>query len=375
MKKQVVIIWRHLTDYRIPFYCRLREYLLQRGIELQLIYGPTKGMGLKGDAQIAQPWAKCINHRIMSIGGVEICWQPYWPYVRDVDLIIVEQANRLLLNYSLIVRRRFVRQKIAFWGHGRDLQTVPNTVRNAWKRFFVKHVDWWFAYSEEVKQELLKCDFPAEKITNVQNSIDTDRLCSVKTAISLQHLESLRKELGLGAGPIGIYCGRMYKEKRVDFLLDACFRLKTFIPNFELIVIGSGPEEAKILRAKGKAPWIHYLGPKFEDERVAYFLLADVCLMPGAVGLAIIDCFALEVPMVTTKFPYHGPEIAYLKNGYNGLMTEDTVPSYVASVSNLLADGARLARLKKGCREAASVYTMQTMVENFGNGVTACLEV
>ena len=146
-----------------------------------------------------------------------ICWQPYGPFIRDADLVIVEQANRLLLNYWLIARRPFVRQKIAFWGHGRDLQTVPNTIRNAWKHFFVTQVDWWFAYSEEVKKEIVKCVFPAEKITNVQNSTDTDRLRSVKTAISMQHLESLRKEMGLGEGPQEFFAAEYTRKNESSF--------------------------------------------------------------------------------------------------------------------------------------------------------------
>jgi glycosyltransferase involved in cell wall biosynthesis len=312
----------------------------------------------------------------MSIGGLEVCWQPYGPYVRDADLIVVEQANRLLLNYWLIAKRSFVRrQKIAFWGHGRDLQTQAKSIRNGWKRFFVNRVDWWFAYSEEVKQEIVKCAFPAEKITNVQNSTDTDRLRSLKDEITSDQLDALRRGLGLGEGPIGIYCGRIYKDKRIDFLLDACSGIKKRIPEFELIVIGSGPETTKILAAARKAHWIHYVGPKFEEEKIPYFLLSNVCLMPGAVGLAIIDCFALEVPLVTTTFAYHGPEVGYLKHGVNGLMTGDDVESYVTGVSEILLNGGGLARLKIGCREAASVYTLKAMVENFGNGVAACLEI
>jgi glycosyltransferase involved in cell wall biosynthesis len=156
-------------------------------------------------------------------------------------------------------------------------------------------------------------------------------------------------------------------------LLEACFAIRRNFPNFELIVIGSGPEEGKLLAAASKAPWIHYVGPKFGDDRVPYFLVSDVCLIPGAVGLAIIDGFVFEVPLVTTRFPYHGPEVGYLKSGLNGLMTENTLESYVAGVKDLIADPARLARLKEGCREAASVYTIQAMVENFADGIAACL--
>jgi L-malate glycosyltransferase len=375
MSKKVAIVWRYLPDYRVSFYRGLKEYLVQRDMELQLIYGPTNGDGPADDVQIALPWANCVRHWSISVGGFEICWQPYVSYIRDADLVIVEQANRLLLNYWLIAKRHFSGQKIAFWGHGRDLQTNPCTVRNSWKRLFVKHVDWWFAYTEQVKQELVKCAFPAERITNVQNAIDTKALLRAKSELSAQQLSTVRKELGLGVGPIGIYCGRMYKEKRIEFLLETCCRVREQVPSFELIVIGNGEEKSKVLSAVRNRQWLHYVGPKYGDERVVYFLLSDLFLMPSLVGLAILDSFALEVPMVTTKFPFHGPEVDYLRNNENGFVTEGNIDDYVAAICQLLGDPDRLAKVKIGCRKAASIYTIETMVENFGGGVISCLEI
>ena len=166
----------------------------------------------------------------------------------------------------------------------------------------------------------------------------------------------------------------MYKKKRIEFLLETCRRVREQIPSFELIVIGRGEEEGKVISAARNRRWLHYVGPKYGDERIPFLLLSDVFLMPGAVGLAIIDCFALEVPLMTTKFPYHGPELSYLKNGENGLMTVDDLESYVAGVSGTLVDREGLERLKSGCRAAASIYTMERMVENFGGGIIACLD-
>jgi glycosyltransferase involved in cell wall biosynthesis len=374
MNKRVAIVWRYLPDYRVAFYRGLREYLLQRNIDLQLIYGRTAGYSGNGETEGAVPWAKYVKHWSVTIGGIEVCWQPYCRYIHEADLVIFEQANRLLLNYWLIAKRGFSRQKIAFWGHGRDLQTSPRTLRNAWKNVFLKHVDWWFAYTRSVKEEVVKSAFPAGRITIVQNTIDTTTLLRARAKISARELQSVRNGLGLGVGPVGIYCGRMYKKKRIEFLLETCRRVREQIPSFELVVIGRGEEEGKVISAARNWRWLHYVGPKYGDERIPFLLLSDVFLMPGAVGLAIIDCFALEVPLMTTKFPYHGPELSYLKNGENGLMTVDDLESYVAGVSGTLVDREGLERLKSGCRAAASIYTMERMVENFGGGIIACLD-
>ena len=42
-------------------------------------------------------------------------------------------------------------------------------------------------------------------------------------------------------------------------------------------------------------------------------------LLPGAVGLGVLDSFAFDVPLVTVDLPYHGPEIDYVRDGENGV--------------------------------------------------------
>ena len=373
MGQKVTILAPSVPHYRCAFFFGLREYLLKRNVDLQLIHGVEENIQCATNGEFSPPWAKRVDHLSVKVGGLELCWQPYLRCIRDSDLVIVQQANRLLLNYMLIAKRAFSRQKLAFWGHGADLQRHPKDLRNRWKRVFANRVDWWFAYTEEVKAGLVKGSFPAERITNVQNSIDTEPLLRMKAEVSVSQLEGLRREMGLGRGPIGIYCGRIYSEKRIDFLFDACRMVRDREPSFELIVIGAGPEEKKVALASREMPWIHYVGARLNHERVPYFLLADMCLMPGLVGLVIIDCFALEVPLITTRFPFHSPEIGYLRNNENGVITVDTMESYVAGLCHVLSDRAFLAKLKAGCREARATYTMGAMVESFGKGVIACL--
>ena len=47
-----------------------------------------------------------------------------------VDLVIVEQANKLLLNLVLILGRSAGSRRVAFWGHGKDFQAARS---NRWR--------------------------------------------------------------------------------------------------------------------------------------------------------------------------------------------------------------------------------------------------
>ena len=60
--------------------------------------------------------------------------------------------------------------------------------------------------------------------------------------------------------------------------------------------------------------------------------MAAMQFMPGAVGLGILDSFALQTPMVTTTQNFHGPEIEYLENGKNGIITEDNIETYTNAI-------------------------------------------
>ena len=96
--------------------------------------------------------------------------------------------------------------------------------------------------------------------------------------------------------------------------------------------------------------------------------------MPYSVGLGMLDSFAMETPMITTFNQFHGPEIDYLENGINGFITKDNIDDYSQTVIETLKT-KKYVDLIKGCKLSAEIYTIETMVENFKNGVLSCLKL
>ena len=88
-------------------------------------------------------------------------------------------------------------------------------------------------------------------------------------------------------------------------------------------------------------------------------------------GLAF---FACGVPLLTTESTAHGPEIAYLEQGVNGLMTANDVGAYAAACVRLLRDPAALDALRAGCAASANEYTLQNMARRFAQGIGNCLQ-
>jgi glycosyltransferase involved in cell wall biosynthesis len=370
--KKVVIVQKTLVQYRIEFFEGLRAALQREGVALTLIYGKmTNEDGLKKD-EVDLPWSKFVANQTIKLGPLQLLWQPCLNELRGQDLIIVESANKLLLNYWLMFSRHFSRFKLAFWGHGRNLQDNPHSLANRFKTYFVKRCDWWFAYTAGVKQYLIDIAYPSGQITAVQNAIDTRALREAYAQLSAAETEALRAELGINSEQVGIYCGGMYPEKRIDFLLECSQRIKAQVPDFHLIFIGSGVDAPLVAAAAAQYDWIHYLGPKFGRDRVKYFKISALFLMPGLVGLGILDAFALETPIVTTTYPFHSPEIEYLENDQNGLMVDNTVEAYADAVSGLLRSGAYRNMLEH-CRQSSTRYSIEQMIDNYKNGILQAL--
>jgi len=368
--KKVVFIQRVLKKYRVTFFELLRSNLLQKGIELILIHGRegTKE-SLRKDAGFLN-WATEIRNIYFPFG---LLYQPCLKLTKDADLVIVEQANRYLLNYLLMIRKLFSKQKIAFLGHGITRQKKAGSLSNIFKKSIIKNVDWWFAYTNGVRRLIISRGFPEEKVTSFQNAFDTGPLIKKKELLTKEEILAVKERIGLGDGPVGIFCGGMYREKRVGFLLESCQRIKKNLPDFEMLFLGSGSDAYLVRDMARENKWMHYIGPCFEEEKVVYFMLSDLFLLPGLVGLAVLDSFALETPIITTKFPYHSPEVEYIQNGINGIITEDNLDSYVAAVREVLLNREKLNRLKKGCKESIGNYTVEKMVENFSRGAIECL--
>lgn len=372
---KVTIIQRILPHYRIPFFEALHRDLALVGIDLQLIYGQEYPGTVPRSEQLDRPWAIRIENRYFRTPFGRLVWQACLRHLGDSHLIVFEQANALMLNYWLMVSRRWHKYRLAFWGHGRNFQLRHgSSLREGLKQLFVKQVDWWFAYTEASAEIVRDSGFSPDRITVVQNAIDTDELGSALAEVTQAELSCLRAHLGLPNEHVALYCGGMYADKQLEFLLAACHTVRQRIRDFHVIFIGHGPEQGKIEQAAQEHDWIHYVGRKFGKDRAVYFKASRALLMPGLVGLAIVDSFVAETPVFTTDLQSHSPEISYLEHGVNGVVTPFAIQTYASAVAEFFESDDLQTRLREGCRRCARVYTFASFVERFAAGIVSCME-
>jgi glycosyltransferase involved in cell wall biosynthesis len=294
--------------------------------------------------------------------------------VRGTALIVVEQSTRLLVNYPLLALSGMTQGKIAFWGHGKNMQLARAvSFAERIKRVTIGKVDWWFAYTSLSAEIVASSGYPRSQITNVENATDTFELREHLSACSEREVSAVKARRGIKGNAIGLYCGAMYDLKKLPFLIDACKRIKRAIPEFSAVFVGDGPDKHIVVDAVARDDWMHYVGELFGRELAPFYRMSRALLMPGLVGLAIVDSFVANVPLFTTDLPIHSPEIAYLESGANGIMTAPTVEAFSAAVSSYLMDAEMQKRLIEGCVRSSAHYTIENMVENVTTGIENCL--
>jgi hypothetical protein len=144
------------------------------------------------------PWAHKVENRVWEVGERDIIWQPFPDILRDADLVVVMQENRILSNYPLLLKRVLLRgPKVAYWGHGANFQSnTPAGLREQWKRLMLTRVDWWFAYTEMTVEIVERGGYPKERITCLNNAIDNEGFQSDLAAVTEDHLDLLRQRAG-----------------------------------------------------------------------------------------------------------------------------------------------------------------------------------
>ena len=117
--------------------------------------------------------------------------------------------------------------------------------------------------------------------------------------IDSNELESLRKKLKINKDDfIGIFIGRLGKEKNIAYLLKIVRDLKKDLPNFKLLLVGDGPdyEEYKELIKEYKIEDRVIMTGKVNWEKVPYYYhLSDIFLTASHTetqGLTVIEAMA-----------------------------------------------------------------------------------
>jgi L-malate glycosyltransferase len=372
--KDILIIEAQMKQYRASFYGKLYESLRADGIRLKVAYSEPQSdeKAERDQCDLSDEYGAKVKGYWVSN---KLLLQPLFRQAAMADLIIADEGNRYLLSHLLLPFSACKLKKFALWGMGENRQTNRLAFSEWYKKKTLRFITWWFAYTPGTAEHLVRHGFPRERITTVQNAIDTRELCRCVAQFSKVEVLCARSEMGIPPrAPVGVYCGMLRSYKNIPFLVESARLVKRRIPDFHLILVGGSAENPCVEEQfRFDRKWIHWVGAKFGTEKALFLRMADVFMMPSGVGLNILDSFAAGLPLFATNTPVNGPEMEYLENGRNGVITENDVEVYAQALVDVLSNPSKLSALKESAIRSCEKYSMEAMVDNFRGGIRDCL--
>lgn len=205
--------------------------------------------------------------------------------------------------------------------------------------------------------------FPAAKVHVIPNGVDTDRFRPQPVN------EALRAELKLGpTDRVVAIVAALRPEKNHAMLLQAIARVRRNLPNVKLLVVGEGPERARIeqLAAElGIVDAVRMLGNRGDVSDV--LAAADIFGLSShmeANPVSILEALACEVPVVA---PRVGSIPETVRDGETGYLIEAGDADAMAwRIEELLGDESERQRLgKAGRRLVVESWSLDGMVRGY----------
>lgn len=164
--------------------------------------------------------------------------------------------------------------------------------------------------------------------------------------------DEIHKRLRLDNKKVILYCGRLVKQKGLEYLIEAFAKLQKSNRNVFLFVLGGAigdgtkydAKELKNMCRNFGINNVHFLGPLYGPEKTVYFLLADVVVVPSVFftigaevwGFVVNEAMSVSKPVIATKAV--GAAYDLVKDGVNGYIVPDRDPEALFEAIKLIID-------------------------------------
>jgi glycosyltransferase involved in cell wall biosynthesis len=371
LTRRVAIIQPAVPQYRVPIFTRLIAAAEEEGIRIDLFQGVTpsaiRAREDAGDATFIHP----LRTREWNVRGRALFYKSPAPVRRaGYDLVVLEQAIRNIEAFELVAR--LGGRRIAFWGHGRTYTKDVSPLEEALKHWLTRRAAWFFGYTQRGVDAVVEHGFPRDRTTVLNNTIDTGALRADLSAVSDSEVADFSRHHDL-RGSTALYLGGLDTYKRIQFLLDSAMIAHKQCSDFRLLIAGNGSDRELVEEFVARSPWAIYLGGVRGLDKARALRAAQAVSIPGAIGLAALDSLVAGTPIVTTDFPYHGPEFDYLADGMTAVATRNDENSYADGLVAFLADRLRQQEMSERCQIEAQKYPLDNMVSGLLAGIKSAL--
>ena len=338
---KALLISNRIFHYRVEVYNYFRKEFLKHRIQFEVLSDEIQQGTERVDfpLHILPRTYPSYRRKINAIGP-------------DLVIFFLHLKNTSVFPLYLYCRRKKIRT--IFWGHGINLGTPENRIKQLFYNYLHRKSDAILLYAPD-QLKFIRPEFHP-KTHIAYNTINFHSLPAIDSS-----KEELREKYGLTFRTIVLFCGRVTKNKRVDLLIDMFVQSEN--RSIGLLIVGGGLSEEDQARVEQQENII-YFGAVYEPFQVSELhKLSDIFVIPGKCGLGINTAMHWGLPVLTTDV-IHAPEICYLKDGVNGFITRDM--QELAEKIELLAGDQKLRQsLSEKARE---IITREADISHMTSG-------
>jgi glycosyltransferase involved in cell wall biosynthesis len=264
------------------------------------------------------------------------------------EKIDVIHAHEYKTNVLGVLLRPVLRFKLVSTVHGWVTKSPKLALYYLLDKLSLQYCDKVMCVSPDLHQELIHRGFSPERVSYLQNGIDTDRFRRDATS------GTLRKELGFPFDrQLVAAIGRLSPEKDLFTFLRVASRVTEQVPGAHFLIVGEGPERDELERMADRLRLrsrITFLGQRHDILNI-YNSLDLFLLTSVREGLpnVILEAMAMEVPVVTTNVGGVGELI---RDGVNGrLFQPGDVEAIAGATVTLLRDRSLATRIAAAARQ------------------------
>jgi glycosyltransferase involved in cell wall biosynthesis len=295
---------------------------------------------------------------------------------RDFGVIVAGLELKNLTGFLLWVGSRLTGQRFVWWTHGYNVHETGRGLKfaidRAVKTFLLKRADRVLLYTDHNKGELVRRGVAEGKITVLNNALNEGPFRAALSAVTEADRRRVALETRASAHTVA-FVGRLTREKEPLAFVEVCADLARRLPDLRALVIGAGDQRDAMGRKAqdlGLDEHVFFLGTINDPVLLAPYLAeTDLFVLPGAVGLTVVQGMICGIPTATLAGAAHSPEVAYLRDDETGYLASD-LTDLARWAREMLSDEARKAAMNRHCLETVDrEVNLGAMVDSFVAGL------
>jgi glycosyltransferase involved in cell wall biosynthesis len=272
----------------------------------------------------------------------------------DAYILYGEMHN--ISNWVAALICKIRKKPLLFWGHG--LYGNERYIKKLVRILYYKIADYHLVYGNRSRSFMINSGFNAKKIYVVYNSLDYNIHKKLYEEKNQDDLENLKKQLFPAHSdlPVLIFIGRLTKEKKISYLLEAVKLSKKKGISYNCLIVGSGSELGHLQYLSKSiqiSDSICFYGPSYDENiNAKLIMLAECCVSPGNVGLTAIHSMSLGTPVITHGNMFNqGPEAEAVIQGETGLFFNENDVNSLSDVIDDLILNRKKTSMEPNCIE------------------------